>query len=420
MESTALSYSIPMLNRRALLSGAAGLPLMAAGPPRKNIAAVLTVYTRNSHADVIAGRLLEGYEYNGERRTPGVRIVSLYVDQTPAGDLSAGMAAKHGVPIHRTVKEALTRGGGGLSVDGVLLVGEHGDYPVNAKGQKLYPRYELFRQVVDVFRASGRAVPVFNDKHLSVEWEKARWMYDQSRALQFPFLAGSSLPLAWRKPPVELDYGAAADRAVCCFYGGKESYGFHALEALQCLVERRKGGETGIAAVECLEGEGVWQWTGANPWAGRLLEAALAMIPDRASGAPRGNVPKPVAFLLDYRDGLRAAVYILEGHIRSCGLALSAVGRPEPLATQVWLQPGRPFGHFANLCYYIEQLMITSKAPYPVERTLLTTGALAAAMDSSYQKNRRLETPHLAVSYRAPRESLFARGPAPPLEDPPR
>ncbi len=408
-----------MLDRRAFLFSA-GAALPSPSAPRKNIAAILTVYTRNSHADVIAGRLLDGYEYAGKRRTPGVRIVSMYVDQAPAGDLSRAMAAKHNVAIHKTVREALTRGGAALAVEGVLLVGEHGDYPLNEKGQKLYPRYELFRQLVEEFRSSGRAVPVFSDKHLSVDWDKARWMYDQSRELKFPLLAGSSLPLAWRKPPLDLDPGTAVEHAVACCYGGKESYGFHGLEALQCLVERRRGGETGVAAVECIEGEAVWRWTEANPWAGRLLEAALERVPDRAPGAPRAHAPKPVLFALDYRDGLRAAVYNLEGYIRTWSVALSLPGKARPLAAEIWLQPGRPFGHFANLCYFIERMMLEGRAPYPVERTLLTTGVLAAAMDSSWQGNRRLETPHLSIAYQPPRESLFARGPVPPLEDPPR
>ena len=47
-----------------------------------------------------------------------------------------------------------------------LLIGEHGEYPVNDKAQALYPRFEMFLKITDVFRQSGGAVPV-NDKHLS-------------------------------------------------------------------------------------------------------------------------------------------------------------------------------------------------------------------------------------------------------------
>jgi hypothetical protein len=64
---------------------------------------------------------------------------------------------------------------------------------------------------------------------------------------------------------------------------------------------------------------------------------------------------------------------------------------------------------------FIDGLDRDSKAPCSVERTLLTTGALAALMDSSYFGNKRRETPHLKIAYRAPKESLFNRGAVSPL-----
>ena len=87
--------------------------------------------------------------------------------------------------IYPTIAEALTLGGSKLAVDGVVLVGEHGNYPRNEKGQTKYPRYEFFEQIVKVFRDSGTSVPVFNDKHLSWNWEWARQMYDTSREMGF-------------------------------------------------------------------------------------------------------------------------------------------------------------------------------------------------------------------------------------------
>jgi hypothetical protein len=386
--------------------------------PRKRIAMVLTVYTRNSHADVLAGRILEGYEYYGKRSAPRLATAAMYVDQAPKGDMSRDMAAKNNVRVCPSVREALTLGGGKLAVDGVVLIGEHGEYPNNEKGQKLYPRYELFRQIVEVFRASGRAVPVFTDKHLSVEWEKAKWMYDQSRALKFPLMAGSSLPLAWRKPPLEIELDSPAAHAVSVFYGGTESYGFHALEALECMVERRKGGETGIAAVECLEGQAVWEWTGKNAWAEELLAAALERSETRKAGSPKDNTKRPVVFVLEYRDGLRAATYLLNEHVRDCTVAVEVRGMAKPPATEIWLQGGRPHSHFCGLAHYVEELILTGQEQYPVERTLLTTGTLAALMDSAYRGHARLETPWLDVKYKAPRGSFYNRGPVPALETP--
>ena len=184
----------PYLSRREWLGRGGGIALglaehMAAGAAqRKRIAAIITEYRLDSHADVIVGRLLEGYEYNGRHQTPQVEVVSMYTDQVPSNDMSRTMAAKHGVKICPTVRNALV-GDKGLAVQGVVLIGEHGNYPENEKGQKLYPRYELYKQIVDVFGETGHSVPVFCDKHLSYDWQKAKWMYDQSRTLRFPLMA---------------------------------------------------------------------------------------------------------------------------------------------------------------------------------------------------------------------------------------
>ena len=408
----------PYLSRREWLGRGGGIALglaehMAAGAAqRKRIAAIITEYRLDSHADVIVGRLLEGYEYNGRHQTPQVEVVSMYTDQVPSNDMSRAMAAKHGVKICPTVRNALV-GDKGLAVQGVVLIGEHGNYPENEKGQKLYPRYELYKQIVDVFGETGHSVPVFCDKHLSYDWQKAKWMYDQSRTLRFPLMAGSSIVMTWRRPPLELALEGPVKESVLAFYGEKEAYGFHALEAHQCMVERRKGSETGIRAVTCLEGAEVWRWTDRSAWAGRLLETALSRCEARTHRSPRDVVKEPVLFVLEYTSGLESAVYLLNGLIEQAVFAATLRGAAEPLSTELWLQPTRPFSHFSGLVHYIEQMVVTGRPAYPVERTLLTTGALAALMDSSHQGHRRLATPHLNVSYRAPKESLFSRGPVP-------
>ena len=129
-----------------------------------------------------------------------MKVVSLYVDQKPDGDQSAARAKEFGFQVYPTIAEALRCGGDKLAVDAVLVIGEHGDYPRNEKGQVLYPRYEFFKQCVDVFEKDGVSVPVYNDKHLSYSFEKAKWMVDASKRLKFPMLAGSSLPVTWRLP----------------------------------------------------------------------------------------------------------------------------------------------------------------------------------------------------------------------------
>src|SRR5688572_19263087 len=363
-----------------------------------------------SHASVICGRILEGYRPNNIPVEPRTRIVTMYTHQVPPNDLSRGLAEKHGFRMAKTIDDAITNGGDRLVVDAVLFVGEHGDYPTNEKGQKLYPRYELFEQIVETFRRVRRSVPVFTDKHFSYSWEKAKRMYDWSRELRFPLMAGSSIPLTVRTPELEIPYGAKFEHAVAVGYGDIDAYGFHTLESLQCMVERRAGGETGIAAVQFVEGDAVWQWrdSDAGRWSAPLLDAALATSPRTRPGRMEENVKRPVLFLIEYRDGLRAAAYLLQGHASNFLFAGKLRGEGQVRATNFGMVgEGRPLAHFDGLVHCIEEMFVTGKPLYPVERTLLTTGALALLFDS--RGSGRRETRELKIEYRAPRNTYFQR-----------
>src|SRR5437762_411574 len=175
-----------------------------ARPRPKTIALIATEVRKHSHAQHFIDRFLEGYGWQGRHYHPSLQMAALYVDQFPKNDLSRDRAQRHQIKMFPTIAEALTLGGSKLAVDGVVIIGEHGNYPKNAKGQTLYPRYNFFKQVIKVFEASGRSVPVFNDKHLSTNWGQCVEMVNDSKRLGFPFLAGSSLPVTWRIPTMEL------------------------------------------------------------------------------------------------------------------------------------------------------------------------------------------------------------------------
>jgi len=408
-----------MMNRRQVIAGfaSAAAPQASAQPPKKTVAAIVTMYTNdgrlNTHANVIIGRLLNGYSANGVFTEPRTRIVSMYTDQVPPADLSRGLAEKHGFQIFPTVREALTRGGSGLAVDAVCFVGEHGNYPTNHLGQKLYPRYELMEQIAEVFRRTGKTVPLFSDKHFSYSWLKAKEMYRWSRELKYPLMAGSSIPLTVRTPELEIPYGAAMESAVALGYGDLDAYGFHTLESLQCMVERRKGGETGIRSVEWLEGDAVWKWRdGAGSWSLPLLEAAFARDPTVKPGRMEDNAKKPSAFLIDYHDGLKAAAYMINGHTSGWTFAGKLKGSAEPAATHFGQPRGsahsRPLAHFDGLVHCMEEMFLKGKPINPVERTLLTTCALSVLFESRAWR-RRIETPELNIAYRPPRDGYFQR-----------
>lgn len=394
-------------SRRQFLASAAA-PLAPA--PKKRIAAIVTEYRYYSHADVICGRILEGYSPDNVRVEPRTQIVSMYTDQIAEKDMSRDLAAKHGFRIYPTVAEALCLGGDRLAVDAVLFVGEHGNYPTNDRGQKLYPRHELLQKIVDVYRRSGRAVPTFSDKHLSYSWPKAREMYGWSRELRFPFMAGSSIPLTVRVPELGLPHNCRIDAAVSVGYGELDAYGFHTLETLQCMVERRRGGEKGIAAVEWIDGDAVWKWRdGPGKWSAPLLDAALATNPNAKPGRPETNCRRPAVFVLHYRDGLRAASYMLDGHQSGFLFAAALHGQAKPVASHFgFTSGGRPLPHFDGLVRCIEEMFVTGTPVYPVERTLLTTGALAFLFESR-ARGTRVETPELNIGYRAPVNCYFQR-----------
>jgi hypothetical protein len=385
----------------------------------KRVAAIITEYRLHAHADVIVGKILEGFNHDGGPG-PDMKLASMYVDQFPEKEMSRELAKKHNFKIYETIDGALTLGSSRLAVDGVLCIGEHGKYPRNQKGQTLYPRRRFFEAVTDTFARCKKSVPVFNDKHLAATWADAKWMYDRSRELFVPFMAGSSLPVTWRRPPLELPRNCQITEAVQVGYGPLEAYGFHALESLQCMVERRKGGETGVQSVQCIQGEAMWQALDQGRWSKRLLETALAIVPAHAEGdyrQPTAKMPEAAVFVIEYRDGLRAAIAMMNGWVHEgdggafC-FAGQLKGKDEPAATHFYLQQPDPFAHFAYLVKAIDAMIRTGHPPYPVERTLLTTGILDAAMTSRAEKHRRVETPHLAIRYN-PTDWTFAQGPVP-------
>ncbi len=389
----------------------------------KRIAVITTIYRYLSHAQHFADRFLVGYPKEGRWHRPDMKVVSLYVDQKPEGEQSIDRAREFGFSVYPSIAEALRCGGHKIAVDAVLLIGEHGEYPTNEKSQVLYPRYEFFKECVKVFEEDGRAVPIFNDKHLSYSFEKAQEMVDDGHRLGFGVLAGSSLPVTWRLPDVDLPLECEIEEAVMVGVGGSDPMDYHALEAMQCMTERRKGGETGVAAVQLIDGEEVWKAGEDGRWSLELLEAALSRSDtpcgltdeDGRTQNMIGNgeiyrlVENPAAYLIEYNDGLRATLLMLNGAVRDYCFAAKLKDESVPVSTQFFLTPTPNVTYSACLIAKIEELFETGIAPYPAERTLLVSGTLESCLTSRHQGHIRLETPHLNVEYRAPVESQHAR-----------
>ena len=389
---------------------------------RPQIALLATESRKHSHAQHFIDRFLEGFAWHGKWHHPEVDLVSLFVDQFPENELARDRSKRFGVPIYPTVEEALTRGGSRLAVDGVVIIGEHGKYPKNAKGQTLYPRYKWFKQVVGVFEQSGRAVPVFNDKHLSTSWPECSEMVRDAKRLNFPFLAGSSLPVTLRIPSIDFPYGAKLRESVCICYGGVDSYDFHGIETAQCMSERRQGGESGVRSVQALRGEKMWAALGEREITQRLFWAALGRshtlrAPDgytifrpRLDWVSRGS-PAAVGYFFEHIDGLKTSVFLCNGLVQDFTYAGLTRDPERVVSCQMHLPMPNHISTTADffnpLVDHISGMIIKGKAPYPVERTLLTSGMTLFAVDSLSRGGDILATPEMKVTYRPGAQSHF-------------
>jgi hypothetical protein len=463
-----------------------GLGQTPAPRPPLRLAILGSVYRRESNLQAIADRFLVGYPYEGEWHMPNVQVVSLYMDRQalradavptdfnqanlatgrqgvqrapaaagaqgsqgtptpgagaagaqaagaqrppaelgPTSDLSRARSQQFGFRVYNNIQGALRCGGDRIAVDAVLSVVEQdGDspYPSNERGQILLPRYDFFQQCVQVFEQEGHAVPYFNHKQLSFSFTEAQSMVKTAERLKFPLLAGSSMPVTWRLPDVDIPLGAQVQEAVMVGAGGFDGMDFDALEAMQCMLERRKGGETGVKAVQLLEGDDVWAAQKAGRWSRDLLSSALSrsdtplgltMLDARtqdlaAPGVLPQLVPNPAAYCIEYSDGTRATLLMLNGAIRDFNISARVTGHGL-ISTQFFMMPFLYETYSTCLAAKIEQMDLTRSAPYSVQRTLLTTGLLEACLNSRHRLNQRLETPQLAISYQPPAESQYAR-----------
>jgi hypothetical protein len=416
-----------MFNRRGFVKslGAAAvasatLPLaltsaVRGAEPRKRIAFLGTDVFQHSHAQHFLDRFSIGYTLGGKWREPLVDLAGVYIDQFNDRDIGKKRIERYGLKQFPTVEETLTLGGSKLAVDGVVIIGEHGKYPKNDLGQTLYPRYEWFKKVVKVFEDSGRAVPVFNDKHLSTEWHECTEMVADSRRLGFPFLAGSSLPGTWRLPEFELPLGTPLRESVCVAYGGVDSYDFHAFESAQCISERRQGGEVGIRSVHALRGANLWAMLENSDRAATkdLFVSALCRSHNLPvdTGYPTDRVtyewakkalPETLGCFVEHRDGFRTSIFLTA--IRDFNYAGMRADTGEIVGCQMYLpMPGSSAttaDFFNPLVYQTEQMIVSGQLNYPIDRTLLTSGMVIGCVKSLAANQTRVDTPEMAVAYK--------------------
>ena len=171
------------------------------------------------------------------------------------------------------------------------------------------------------------------------------------------------------------------------------------------MVEARKGGETGVASVEFLAGDSLFQAAQKGRWSLRLAEAAMAtefgkIAADLRQPIRGERAVEPHGLLITYRDGFRATMLKLGANSVRWNFACKLVGDARLHATRFHAGPYGNRCLFMALAHAIQEHFVQRRAPYPVERTLLTTGLTDAVLQSRAM-GRGLETPHLHIAYAA-------------------
>lgn len=365
------------------------------------IAGLLASWFPNSHPDVLIGRVAKTYSLDGTGDPSRLHIASIYLDRPQKGDMTAELAKQYGFQVCPTIEEALTLGTGTLAVGGVFLCTEWADYPKNDLGATLYPHRRMFDEVVKVFKASGKVVPVFVDKHLADNWADAYYIYDTAKKMHIPLMGGSTMPVSWRVPATDVTRNARLKEIVGISYHTLDAYGFHGLEVLQCLAERRKGGETGIVSVQALSGQAVWDAAGKEYDPELLADALQRNVPPTTIEAVKAKEKNPVLFLIRYRDGLRVAMFGLNYTVLHWAAAWRYANGTKD-STLFWLHEAVPFATFAAQMRGIEAMYLTGTPSWPVERTLLTSGVLDAGLISLKEHGRKIKTPYMKkIHYRS-------------------
>lgn len=367
----------------------------------KKVAALIADWFPGSHPDSLFTRIFQTYSRDDKGYASKLELVSVYRDLPTERDQSKKYAAEYGFRVTNTIEEALTLGTGKLAVDGVLISTEWAPYPLSDTGQFKYPHRQMFEEVVKVFRASGRVVPVFIDKHLADTWEDSKWIYDTAKEMKIPLMAGSSVQLCFLVTEAKVDPDAELKEIVGMSYHTLTTYGFHGLEMTQAIAEQRKGGETGVKQVRCLTGDAVWKAEGKE-YNAKLFAAALEKV---GAKLPEGKKPgdlvkEPILFVIDYNDGLRVNLFTLNGLVAGWSAAWEYKdGRTA--ATLLANEAHHNLIRFDWQMKAVEDLVLTGKPSYPAGRTLYTSSLLDQAMVSKRDGDKLIVTPFLNLPYKA-------------------
>ena len=112
----------------------------------------------------------------------------------------------------------------------------------------------------------------------------------------------------------------------------------------------------------------------------------------------------PHGIRVTYKDGLKGLVLRIGRDSTRWNFACRLKGDPKTHATSFYVGPWENRCLFKALSHAIQHHFIHGEAPYPVERTLLVSGVMDAAMHARQkQQEKALDTPQLEFTY-APKD----------------
>ena len=368
----------------------------------RKIAFLLDEFSAPSPAQQLLDRFLIGYPRDGALRKFDDAEVSAYL--TVSSESNFGMREEdYDLEVARTAEKAVA------GADAVVIVSRRPGALAN----------EAFLKIALEQAPEGAAC--FVHGVLANSLPSARNFATRAAARRIALLAGTPLCVTWRLPEVDLIPGTALTEALIVVQvnplsgqppatlGGAE---LQALDGLLPVIERRRGGESGIRSVRFLEGKNLWRAGEKGLWSWPLLAAALSR-----SHTPQGDpvqdgrtqdlaglglVPKlarnPRGWLLEHRDGLRTSILVLDGVVADFNFAVRTQSG-DVLSAQLFRAPTPAEHHFSRLAAVMEDFFRGSRAPWPVERNLLVAGLLEKFGKPASLTGQRLETPELNIAY---------------------
>jgi hypothetical protein len=363
-------------------------------PPR-HIAFVLEDFALQTPAQQLLDRFLLGYRRAGVfHKIEGVRLTA-----ARAGNFESSPAVSELLSARstETALQLTDLPAAAREADALVIVPKN-DAPAPAEPV-----------ISAALNHAKRGAACFVFGALATNFAAARTLSALAAARQITLAAGTTLPVTWRLPQVDLPTGARVDEALIVVQGPSPLAQLHALDGLLPVLERRAGGERGVRQVKFLSGRELWRAGDRREWSWPLLSAALSR-----SDSPQGDtildgrtqdlvglgqVPKlatnPRGWVLEHADGVRTALLALDGVVADYNFAVRLADGSN-LSAQLFRAPVPAQEHYSLLAATLDDFFRTGTPPWPASRSLLTAGLLDACRQAAAQPGVRLPTPELS------------------------